>query len=167
MCGIADTTGHIRLSNAYIDGLHRVYIEIPGNWYMVADVANLLKSLDVPVQTIDFGHPNMRDGNLVKFNAGNRRFWKKEHQVKIWANEFLPIGFNIKHKQEALEKLAQAMLVKNADPKKTHLFYWEKNLRMQKRSIHPCESDSSLPKEIRGKHFNSWTEIAEALGYGK
>ena len=42
--------------------------------------------------------------------------------------------------QEALEKLAQAMLVKNADPKKTHLFYWEKNLRMQKRSSHRSES---------------------------
>ena len=44
--------------------MHRVYIEIPGNWQFVIDVANMLKSLDIPVQTIDFGHPNFRDSNL-------------------------------------------------------------------------------------------------------
>ena len=43
--GIADVTGYIRKSNiAYgQDGAHRVYIEIPGNWYMVIDIANMLK----------------------------------------------------------------------------------------------------------------------------
>ena len=102
--GIADVTGYIRKSNIAFgqDGAHRVYIEIPGNWYMVIDIANMLKDVDVPVQTIDFGHPNFRDGNLVKYNAGKPNFWKKEHQVKIFANEFLPVGFNIKHKQDAL-----------------------------------------------------------------
>ena len=91
--GIADVTGYIRKSNiAYgQDGAHRVYIEIPGNWYMVIDIANMLKDVDVPVQTIDFGHPNFRDGELKKYNQGKPYFWKKEHQVKIFANEFLPI----------------------------------------------------------------------------
>lgn len=66
--GIADVTGYIRKSNIAFgqDGAHRVYIEIPGNWYMVIDIANMLKAVDVPVQTIDFGHPNFRDGNLKK-----------------------------------------------------------------------------------------------------
>ena len=70
--GIADVTGYIRKSNiAYgQEGAHRVYIEIPGNWYMVIDIANMLKAVDVPVQTIDFGHPNFRDGNLKKYNEG-------------------------------------------------------------------------------------------------
>lgn len=166
MRGVADVTGHIRRSNAYIDGAHRVYIEIPGNWQMVADVANVLMDIDVPVQTIDFGHPNMRDSNLQKYKAGNPNFWKKEHQVKIFANEFLPVGFNIAHKQEALERLAEEMLEDIADPTKTHRFYWEKNPRKTVKPHHPCESDSSLPDGIRGKHFNSWTEIAEVLGYG-
>lgn len=37
--GIADVTGYIRKSNIAFgqDGAHRVYIEIPGNWYMVID----------------------------------------------------------------------------------------------------------------------------------
>lgn len=166
--GIADVTGYIRKSNiAYgQDGAHRVYIEIPGNWYMVIDIANMLKDVDVPVQTIDFGHPNFRDGELKKYNQSKPYFWKKEHQVKIFANEFLPIGFNIKHKQEALEKYSDELL-EFIDPVKTHKFYWEKPIKRKTRPSHPHESDEYLPVEIRGKHFDSWTDLARLLGYGK
>lgn len=74
--GIGDVTGYIRRSNIAFgqDGAHRVYIEIPGNWYMVIDIANMLKDVDIPVQTIDFGHPNFRDGNLVKYKEGKINF---------------------------------------------------------------------------------------------
>lgn len=166
--GIADVTGYIRKSNIAFgqDGAHRVYIEIPGNWYMVIDIANMLKDVDIPVQTIDFGHPNFRDGDVKKYNEGKPYFWKKEHQVKIFANEFLPIGFNIKHKQEALEKYSEELL-EFIDPKKTHLFYWEKPIRRKNRPVHPCENDPVLPPEVRGKHFESWTDLAGLLGYGK
>ena len=166
--GIADVTGYIRKSNIAFgqEGAHRVYIEIPGNWYMVIDIANMLKAVDVPVQTIDFGHPNFRDGDLKKYNQGKPYFWKKEHQVKIFANEFLPIGFNIKHKQEALEKYSEELL-EFIDPAKTHKFYWEKPIRRRTRPNHPHENDPSLSEEIRGKHFESWTDIARLLGYGE
>ena len=166
--GIADVTGYIRRSNIAFgqDGAHRVYIEIPGNWYMVIDIANMLKAVDVPVQTIDFGHPNFRDGELKKYNQGKKYFWKKEHQVKIFANEFLPIGFNIKHKQEALEKYSEELL-EFIDPEKTHKFYWEKPIKRKLRPAHPHENDEYLPKEIRGMHFDSWTDLARILGYGE
>ena len=166
--GIADVTGYIRKSNiAYgQDGAHRVYIEIPGNWYMVIDIANMLKDVDVPVQTIDFGHPNFRDGDMKKYNQGKPYFWKKEHQVKIFANEFLPIGFNINHKQDALEKYSEELL-EFIDPAKTHKFYWEKTIRRKVRPNHPHENDEYLPIEIRGKHFESWTDLARMLGYGE
>lgn len=166
--GMADVTAYIRKSNiAYgQEGAHRVYIEIPGNWYLVIDVANMLKDIDIPVQTIDFGHPNFRDGNLKMYNAGKPNFWKKEHQVKIYANEFLPVGFNIKHKQDALEKYA-AELLRYMDPEKTHKFYWEKTVRRRAKPIHPGENDPSLPAAIRGQHFESWTDLAKALGYGE
>ncbi len=166
--GVADVTGYIRKSNiAYgQDGAHRVYIEIPGNWYMVIDIANMLKEVDVPVQTIDFGHPNFRDGDMKKYNQGKPYFWKKEHQIKIFANEFLPIGFNIKHKQEALEKYSEELL-EFIDPAKTNKLYWEKPIKHKSRPIHPHENDEYLPKEIRGKHFESWTDLARILGYGE
>ena len=43
--GIADVTAYIRKSNIAFgqEGAHRVYIEIPGNWYMVIDIANMYK----------------------------------------------------------------------------------------------------------------------------
>ena len=164
--GIADVTGYIRRSNIAFgqDGCHRVYIEIPGNWQLVIDIANMLKVLDIPVQTIDFGHPNFRDSNLKKYNSGQQYYWKKEHQIKIWANEFLPIGFNIVHKQKALQMYAEELL-EYLDEAKTHKFYWEKPIRRREKPYHPMENDSSLPATIRGKHFESWTDLAGALGY--
>ena len=168
MRGIADVTAYIRKSNCAYgqEGAHRVYIEVPGNWHMVADIANMLKEINVPVQTIDFGHPNFRDGQLNKYNEGKHYFWKKEHQVKIYANEFLAVGFNIKHKQEALAKYSEELL-EHLDPVKTHKFYWEKRIKRSDRPIHPGEEDLSLPEEIRGQHFNSWTDLARTLGYGE
>lgn len=166
--GVADVTGYIRKSNIAFgqDGAHRVYMEIPGNWYMVIDIANMLKAVDIPVQTIDFGHPNFRDGNLRKYNEGHVNFWKKEHQVKIFANEFLPIGFNIEHKRISLQRYAEELL-EFIDPVKTHKFYWEKSIRRQQRPIHPSEWDEDLPEEIRGRHFDSWTDLAGLLGYAQ
>jgi len=166
--GIADVTGYIRKSNrAYgAEGAHRVYIEIPGNWQFVIDISNMLQSLDVPIQTIDFGHPNFRDPQLKKYNEGKINYWKKEHQLKIFANEFLCIGFNIIHKQKALEEYTEELL-EFLDPEKTHKFYWEKPIRRKIKPRHPMENDASLPASIRGNHYDSWADLAKDLGYDK
>ncbi len=164
--GIADVTGYIRKSNNAYGRDPRVYIEIPGNWYLVIDIANLLKDIDIPIQSIDFGHPNFRDPSLVEYNKGNPLYWKKEHQIKIYANEFLTIGFNIKHKQDALEKYSEDIL-KYLTPESTHKFYWERKTRIKYKPHHPGENDKSLPVEIRGKHYESWTHLAKDLGYGE
>lgn len=164
--GFADVTGYIRKSNIAFghEGNHRVYLEVPGNWNLVVDIANMLKDVDIPVQTIDFGHPNFRDSNLKKYNEGKPNYWKKEHQLKIWATEFAPIGFIIKHKEEALLNfiIEQERFM---DKKQTHLYYWEKAIRRKSKPSHPSENDPSLPSEIRGQHFESWTDLAGALGY--
>lgn len=164
--GIADVTGHIRKSNIAFgqEGAHRVYIEIPGNWQMVADIANMLKDLNIPVQTIDFGHPNFRDTKAEKYNKGQVNYWKKEHQLKIYANVFLPVGFNIKHKQRALEKYANE-LVNTINTDSTYKFYWEKSIRKKIKPPHPAENDESLPTNIRGKHYEAWQDLARDLGY--
>lgn len=164
--GFADVTGYIRKSNAAFGkpAEHRVYIEIPRNWYMVIDVANMLKAVDVPVQNIDFGHPNFRDGKLKKYNEGHVDFWKKEHQIKIYANEFLPIGFNIEHKRISLQRYAEELL-EHTNPVKTHKFYWETTNRRLRKPVHPSENDEDLPEEIRGMHFESWKDLAGLLGY--
>ena len=129
--GFADVTGYIRRSNyAFSEPNYRVYFEIPHNWKLVIDFCNLLKSIDVPVQAIDWAHPNMRDGNLKKYNEGKPDFWKKEHQVKIWALEYQPVGFVVIHKQQALDYFAEeqkkpyVMAGKDASSR-LHRYYWE------------------------------------------
>jgi len=163
--GFADVTGYIRRSNyAFTEPNYRVYFEVPHNWELVVDFANLLKSVDIPVQTIDWAHPNMRDGNLTKVNEGYPDFWKKEHQIKVWAVEYQPVGFAVLHKQQALEYFAD---LQREGGKATHKYYWEGRRNKQVKPIHPGENDEFLPEIIRGKHYNSWTDIASDLGYSE
>lgn len=173
--GFADVTGYIRRSNYFFkEPQYRVYFEIPQNWELVIDFCNLLKSVDIPVQNIDWGHPNMRDGNLKKYNEGKPDFWKKEHQVKVWALEFEPVGFGVIHKQEALDYFAhehEIFIEKDGDKQKRlnalHRYYWELVGRKKEKPSHPGENDPFIPEEIRGKHFDSWQDIAKDLGYNE
>ncbi len=116
----------------------------------------------------------MRDGGLKKYNEGKPDFWKKEHQVKVWAIEFEPIGFGVIHKQEALDYFAhehEIFIEKQGDKQEKlnalHRYYWEQTDRKKVKPAHPGESDPFIPEEIRGEHFDSWKEIAEKLGYNK
>lgn len=171
--GFGDVTGYIRRSNyAYKEPNYRVYFEIPHNWYLVVDFCNLLKSIDIPVQAIDWAHPNMRDGNLTKYNEGHKDFWKKEHQVKVWAFEYQPIGFVVLHKQQALDYFAnlqaESCIKDGKDPREAlHKYYWEKQSRNSQKPHHPGENDVFIPAEIRGRHYDGWTQIAHDLGYKK
>lgn len=171
--GFSDVTGYIRRSNYFFKPyMHRVYLEVPHNWYLVTDICNLLRDVDIPVQAIDWAHPNMRDGNLAKYNEGKPDFWKKEHQIKIWANEFMPIGFGVIHKKEALEQFSEELISGLEAEEKdvsatTHKFYWEGNGKNKIKPVHPSENDEFIPAEIRGTHYNSWKDIAADLGYGE
>ena len=192
MIGLADVTAHIRSSNsAYgIAYNHRTYIEIPVNWFLVVDIGNLLCDLDVPIHTIDWGHPNMRDPNLVDYNKGKQNVWFREHQVKIYADEFEKVGFRIEHKMRALKTLAETnrtewdkeisakiRRAKSEQQKEKfrrmlghielahHKFYWETREVRKPKPVHPMENSDKIPEVIRGRHFNSWKEICEALGY--
>ncbi len=168
--GLSDVTAYIRRSNYFFnDYMHRVYIEIPQNWGLVIDICNLLKSVDIPVQTIDWAHPNIRDGKLTKYKQGYKNFWKKEHQIKVFANEFLPVGFAVIHKHQALRDLSKELIsglkTNNRNLESTHNYYWETRNTNTIKPVHPCENDLFIPQEIRGIHFNSWKEIADRLGY--
>jgi hypothetical protein len=48
-----------------------------------------------------------------------------------------------------------------------HRYYWELTQRIKEKPHHPGEDDDFIPEEIRGKHYDSWTEIAKDLGYGE
>jgi hypothetical protein len=190
--GLADVTAHIRRSNAAygIPYNHRVYIEIPANWFLAADVANLLMDLDIPVHTIDWGHPNTRDPYLKDYNKDRKSVWFREHQVKIFAEEFEKVGFKIFHKMKALTQLAEVnkkewdkYVSNKISTSKTqnqrnkwkrklgrietihHKYYWQIKEINKTKPRHPMENDTRIPSIIRGKHFDSWRSIAKELGY--
>ena len=165
--GFADVTAHIRKSNvAWKSHEHRVYVEIMTNWDVCIGIANLLKNLNVPVQTIRFAHPNIVDPTLKFYNKGMRNY--KEHQIKVWAEEFEKIGFNIDHKNKLLKKFADTNRKNwkefSKDSKKYkdkpiseahHKFYWETRDIKKNKQSHPDENHPSIHPKIRGKHFDS------------
>lgn len=178
--GLVDVTGHIRGSNvAYgIEYNHRVYIEIMDNWNLVVDIANLLKQLDVPVQNIRWAHPNIVDPTLKFYKRGLRNY--KEHQIKIYADEFEKIGFNIHHKNELLKKYSKLNIenwkkhvieMKNKGNKNLkdfhHKYYWQTKELLKKKAIHPDENHEKIHPKIKGKHFDNWKDIAMELGYNE
>ena len=38
---------------------------------------------------------------------------------------------------------------------------------MKIRPHHPMENDIFIPEEVRGKHYDSWKQLANDLGYGR
>lgn len=162
--GYADVAGSARAANRNRWGRHRIYLDVLNrNWHLPIQLCHLLQDhLKVPVDTITYGHPNVRDPKLREYKAGRKDAWAREHQVKIFAEEFERIGFYIGHKKEILQELAEFNRQKGysnaefCDPTKP--------IKGKQKEKHPSERSKLLPDEIRGKHFNSYKQICIALG---
>lgn len=160
--GIADTTGYVRESNnlqydTSKPKQYRVYLEINNkNWLLPPQICKLSQSIGIPIQNINYGHPNMRDPQAKSTSTS----WAKEHQIKIFAVDFEKIGFYISHKNEALKELA--------DYNKSHHLNKQKlcdgtSNRDKKKAIHPHETHEKLPESLAGKHFDGFRDICACL----
>lgn len=154
MRGLGDVTGYVRRSNYDQSGRHRIYIEISNkNWKLPPQVCKLVQSLGVPTQNINYGHPNLRGGS----GTG----WAKEHQYKVYAEDYEQIGFYISHKNEALQELSDY----NKDNFQKQLPLCDGTVnRLRIKPIHPHETHPKLPPEINGLHFDSFKQICNCLG---
>lgn len=152
--GLSDVTGYVRNSNRDQVGKHRVYIEISNrNWYLPPQICNLLQSLNIPMQYIGYGHPNIRGGNGTS--------WAKEHQLKVYAEDFETVGFYISHKNEALLELSEYNKV---NFNKNQNLCNGKAIRIKVKQSHLHETHEKLPNDLQGKHFNTFKEICGCLG---
>jgi len=152
--GLSDVTAYVRNSNRDQIGRHRVYIEISNkNWFLPPQICQLSQSLNVPIQYIGYGHPNIRGGGGTS--------WAKEHQIKIYADDFEKIGFYISHKNEALSELAE---YNKANFERQQPFCTGISGRKTTKATHPHETHEKLPDEINGKHFDNFKEICKYLG---
>ncbi|MBI4648242.1 MAG: hypothetical protein HY738_17080 [Bacteroidia bacterium] len=152
--GLSDVTSYVRNSNRDQVGRHRVYIEISNkNWFLPPQICKLTQSLNVPIQYIGYGHQNIR--------GGKGKSWAKEHQIKIYAEDFERIGFYISHKNEAMQELAD---YNKANFDRQQLLCTGKSGRKIKKESHPHETHEKLPSKINGQHFDNFKEICKCLG---
>jgi len=127
------------------------------NWLLPIQICRLLQvHLGVPVQHILWGHPNLRDPR----NRGKQ--WAKEHRIRIYAEDFLPVGFHFPFKQKILEEMAErnrkwgGAPSRKCNPLGRH--------KIKRKPKHKDEKAKSLPAPLRARHFNAYFEICQALG---
>lgn len=152
--GYADVAGNIRQANRYVDGRHRVRLDVlnyPTNWDVPVQLCMLLQEqLDVPVQLITYGHPNL-----------NRGF--REHQLNIFATSFRKIGFSFEHKQALLVELADANEIShpnsNYDP-----CPGMRRLRGAKPIDEDEDNADKLDPRLLSNHYDAYWQICKSLG---
>ena len=151
--GFADVAGNIRPSNRDQKGRHRVRLDVlnaKGTWKTPVKICQLLQTdLGVDVPVITWGHPNMR------------RNWR-EHQINIYADDFLAVGFHFENKQKALKELAEFNETSGLH-KQSGCPGARKLMRRKKKDKREKDSER-LPDPILGKHFNAYWQICRALG---
>jgi len=163
--GMSDVTGSIGTGGRDQAGRHRVYISILNeNWKLPIQICKLFqdKPLEIPVNTIDWGHPNIRNGNVEEYNRGREQAWAREHQLKVYAEYFEPIGFRIIHKNEILKELARYNQ-EHFPGRKAKLCIPPKK-RQRQRCSHPEENSDKLPDVLRGKHCDSYWQVCLVIG---
>lgn len=167
--GFLDTAGFFNSGNWFSrngtngKGRMRVFIQIVRNWKMPVLICNFLKKeLRLPVQTIDWGHPNIRDSNMKDYFYLNPLSWSREHQVKVFPEYYSQFKLRIAYKQEMFTELinhnkkVNFNLLEDCNPP---------SLVSKKRikAFHPGEEDIRIPLEVR-KHFDAYWQVCHNLG---
>ena len=151
--GFADVAGNIRRANRYVDKTNRVRLDVlnyPTNWDMPVQLCTLLEEhLNIPVQLITWGHPNM-----------GRDF--REHQINIFAVPFGSVGFTLMHKQNILEEFIKQD--KKFHPRKTYNPCLGRKQLNKPKKKDSRENSEKLDDRLNGKHFNAYWQICKKLG---
>jgi hypothetical protein len=167
--GVLDATGYANAGSWMPrdgksgTGRMRLYLQIVRNWNIVADLDSFIRDkLGKPVQTIDWGHPNIRDSNLQDYRAGAQTAWAREHQIKFFPEYFADLSFRISHKQMMFQELL-AHNISCQFPEDKGWFPPGPVKPSQRKASHPGENDPRLPKVLR-RHFDAFWQLNLALG---
>jgi hypothetical protein len=107
------------------------------------------EGVGVPVSLITWGHPNMNSE------------WR-EHQLNVYAEDFLWVGFYFDFKQTALQELADINMAKFTNQIKG--YPGARRIGLKKPKVKEEKNAEKLPIELVGKHCNSYWEICRKLG---
>jgi len=165
LAGVADTAGFPIWGNWHSSGLTRMYLQIPNsNWKLPVQLCNFLQDhLNIPVQTIDWGHPNIRDGNMIEFTEGKLFSAFREHQLKIFSDHFDLVPIKFTHKKKLLSELISYNKTLSIN---SSTFCTPPNPIPDRRVkvIHGAENSDKLPTELKGKHFDAFWQVCWTMG---
>jgi len=165
VAGIADTAGFPIWGNWHTSGLTRMYIQIPNsNWKLPVQLCNFLQEeVKIPIQTIDWGHPNIRDGNMIEYAEGRLGAAFREHQLKIFSDQFDNVPIKFFHKKKLLSELIAYNKTLSINSTK---FCEPPNpiATSRVKVIHGAENSDKLPIELKGKHFDAFWQICWTMG---
>jgi len=161
--GFASPGGWLNRQGKKMQGRMRVYFQIVRNWHLPVEIDNFLrKEFSLPIHTIDWGHPNIRDANLGDYFKQRPTSWSREHQIKFFPEYYGQFKFRIKSKLELFKELLdhnKRAIFNNPDD-------WFPPGPIKEAGIkayHPGESDLRIPKQAR-RHFNAFWQINAVLG---
>jgi len=144
----------------------RAYFQIVKNWNFVIDLDELLReNFSVPVQTIDWGHPNIRSSSGAEASTASAG---REHQLKVFPEHLPILELRIEHKKEMLDELRS---FNEAAGFKGEIDWFPPrpqdptipSIAKGIKRYHFAESDARLPKSVR-RHFDFSWQINLALG---
>lgn len=161
--GFANAGGWLNRDGENGHGRMRVYFQIVRNWYLPVEIDNFLRSeFNLPIHTIDWGHPNIRDGNLNDYFETNPTSWGREHQIKFFPEYYQSFKFRISSKQAMFKELIdhnKKVIFTNKDD----WFPPSKITNGKLKAYHPGENDLRIPEPAR-KHFDAFWQINLAMG---
>jgi hypothetical protein len=167
--GLLDATGYAN-AGSWIprDGVRgtgrmRLYLQIVKNWVLTAEIDSFVRDrIRKPIQTIDWGHPNIRDSKLQDFREGREAAWAREHQIKFFPEYYLDVKFRLKHKSQMFRELVEHNMACEF-PEDKGWFPPGKILDSKRKPSHPGELDPRLPEPVR-RHFDTFWQLNLALG---
>lgn len=161
--GFASPGGWLNRQGKKMHGRMRVYFQIVRNWHLPVEIDNFLrKEFSLPIHTIDWGHPNIRDANMRDYFEQRPTSWSREHQVKFFPEYYSKFHFRIKSKQALFEELIDhnnRAIFDDPDD-----WFPPSPISVSKiKAYHPGESDLRIPEPAR-RHFNVFWQINAVMG---
>lgn len=162
--GFANAGGWAPRSGTSGYGRMRVYFQIINrNYRLPVAIDNYIrKCFSLPIQTIDWGHPNIRDGNLKDYIAGKKSSMGREHQVKFYPEFFTRFTFRIGSKQALFDELMKHN--RNCGFHRTEDWFTGKIKPISKvKATHPFEDNPLIDPKVR-VHVDAHWQVNLRMG---
>ena len=164
--GFANAGGWIPRDGKNGHGRMRVYFQVVNrNYKLPVSIDNFIRgNFDLPIQTIDWGHPNIRDGNLVDYFEGKSSAYGREHQIKFYPEYYGDFKFRISSKQELFNELLEHNLKMEFEDREDWFPNGVKEIQEKKiKPIHPMEKNPLLDKKVR-VHVDALWQVNLRMG---